>query len=109
MLVVGLRPQELKALVIETERAWQALGTVSYGPSPKERDSLKFRRSLYIARDMQKGDELTPDTLRIVRPGFGLLPKYYELLLGRKITRDVRKGTAVTWELVLAANDKEIS
>lgn len=96
----SLEPAELKSLVTETERAWQALGTVSYGPSEKEKSSLMFRRSLYVAHDMRAGDEFTPENLRIVRPGFGLPPKYYELMLGRRITRDAQKGTALSWDLV---------
>jgi N-acetylneuraminate synthase len=56
--------------------------------------------ALYIAKDMQAGDEFTPENLCIVRPGFGLPPKYYEILLGRRITKDATKGTPVNWELV---------
>ena len=96
----SLEPEELASLVIETERAWQSLGSVCYGPSEKEKSSLRFRRSLYIAEDMQANDEFTPKNLRIVRPGFGLPPKYYDLLLGRRITRDVKRGTPVKWDLI---------
>jgi N-acetylneuraminate synthase len=96
----SLEPDELKQLVIETQRAWQSLGTVTYGPSEVEKNSLKFRRSLYITRDMVTGEELTPDNLRIIRPGMGLEPKYYNVLLGRKVIRDVKKGTAVDWGVV---------
>ncbi len=80
----SLEPEEMKQLVIETERAWQSLGHVTYGPTEAEKPSLKFRRSLYIAQDMQAGDVLTPENLRIVRPGMGLAPKYMNLLLGKK-------------------------
>ena len=79
----------MKALVIETERAWQSLGKVNYGPTEVEKPSLIFRRSLYIAKDMKKGDVLNKENLRIVRPGLGLPPKYYEMLLGRQVSRDV--------------------
>ena len=96
----SLEPEELRLLVLESERAWQALGKVSYGLSEKERASVKFRRSLYIAKDMRAGEAFTPDNLRIVRPGFGLPPRYYELLLGRSITVDARKGTPVSWKMV---------
>jgi len=75
-------------------------GQVSYGLSEKRKGSVKFRRSLYVARDMKAGEAFTPENLRIVRPGFGLPPKYYELLLGRRITRDALKGTAVNWDFV---------
>lgn len=96
----SLEPEELAHLVHETHRAWQALGTVSYGVLPEERSSLIFRRSLYVARDMKAGEVFTPDTLRIVRPGMGLSPKFYEMLIGRRAARDLTKGTAVTWDLV---------
>ncbi|GAM09645.1 pseudaminic acid synthase [Geobacter sp. OR-1] len=98
--VFSLEPAEMQALVVETERAWQALGVVSYGPSEKEQGSLKFRRSLYVAADMAAGEAFTPENLRIVRPGYGLPPKFFDLIMGRKITVDAKKGTPVTWDLV---------
>ena len=96
----SMEPDEMRALVTETERAWQALGKVSYGPTEKEKKSLIFRRSLYIAQDMKKGDILTKENLRAIRPGLGLAPKYYDMLLGKRVNRDVQRGTAVSWELV---------
>ena len=96
----SLEPDELKILVVETERAWQSLGGVFYGPTEAEKASLQFRRSLYIAEDIKAGEELTPKNLRIVRPGKGLPPKYYDILLGRKVNQDLKKGFAVTWESV---------
>ena len=96
----SMEPEEMKALVIETERAWQSLGKVKYGPSEAEKESLTFRRSLYIAENMQKGDILNEKNMRIVRPGLGLPPKYYDILLGRKVSQDVKKGTAVGWNLI---------
>ena len=96
----SMEPDEMRALVTETERAWQALGRVSYGPTEKEKESLIFRRSLYIVQDMKKGDILTKENLRAIRPGLGLPPKYYDTLLGKRVNRDVPRGTAVSWELV---------
>lgn len=96
----SLEPEELRALVVETERAWQSLGRVTYGPSEAEKKSLVFRRSIYIAEDLKAGDVLTPENLRCVRPGMGLLPKYYEMLLGRRVNQDVKKGTPMGWGLV---------
>ena len=96
----SLEPAEMKTLVIETDRAWQSLGAVFYGPTEDEKPSKKHRRSLYIAEDMRNGDVLNEKNLRIVRPGNGLAPKYYDILLGRKMNRDVKKGTAVDWELI---------
>lgn len=97
----SMEPDEMKALVVETERAWQALGEVKYGPTEKERASLKFRRSLYVAKDMKAGEEFTKENLRIIRPGYGLEPKYYEQLIGRKVKRDIKMGTPVTWDILL--------
>ncbi len=96
----SLEPEEMKQLVVETERAWESLGHVTYGPTEAEKPSLKFRRSLYIAKDIKAGEELTPENLRIVRPGMGMASKYYEVLLGRKVNQDLKKGEAVTWEMV---------
>lgn len=96
----SLEPDELRALVVETERGWQALGEVSYGPAEAEVGSLVFRRSLYVAQDIAAGDVFTTENLRAVRPGLGLPPKLYEVLLGRRVTRSVPRGTPVTWDLV---------
>lgn len=96
----SLEPDELRTLVIETNRAWQSLGRVSYGPCEGEKKSLAFRRSIYIAADVKAGDVLTRENLRCVRPGMGLAPKFYDMLLGRRVNRDLKKGTPMNWELV---------
>lgn len=97
----SLEPEEMKSLVIETERAWQSLGHVVYGAVEAEQKSLAFRRSIYVAEDIKAGELLTEKNLRIVRPGFGIAPKYYEMLLGRKARADLKAGTATTWDLIL--------
>ena len=91
----------MKQLVLETERAWQAMGGIHYGRTPAEEKSLLFRRSLYIAEDMKAGDILTPDNLRAIRPGCGLAPKYYEMLLGKRVNQNIDRGTPVTWHNIL--------
>lgn len=96
----SLEPEEMAQLVAETRRAWQALGQVHYGPTEAEKPSLVFRRSVYLARDVEAGEVLTRDHLRIVRPGFGLPPKYYDVLLGRRMKSAARKGTPMRWELL---------
>lgn len=97
----SMEPEELRALVVETECAWQSLGQVSYGSSEAERKSLVFRRSIYIAQDLKKGDVLTPENMRCIRPGFGLPPKYYDMLLGQCVTRDAKAGTPMSWDVML--------
>lgn len=97
----SMEPHELKMLVKETERAWQSIGQVQYGPTDAEKDSTKFRRSLYIGEDLKAGDRLTNENVRNVRPGLGLPPKYYDLIIGKRIKHDVKKGTPLSWELLL--------
>jgi len=95
----SLEPSELEDLVIESKRAWQAIGKVSYGPSsPKEEKSLVYRRSLYIVEDVKAGEQLTEKNVRAIRPGLGLKPKYMKELLGKVATADLKKGTALKHE-----------
>lgn len=96
----SLEPEEMQSLVVETERAWQSIGAVSYGPTEAEIKSLIFRRSIYVAEDVKAGEVFTALNLRIVRPGHGLAPRLYDNLLGKKAARDAQKGTPLNWELV---------
>jgi N-acetylneuraminate synthase len=96
----SMEPQELRQLREETERAVQALGSVSYGPTASEMKSLAYRRSLYIARDVQAGEVLTAENVRCVRPGFGLPPRLMQVVLGRRAARSVPAGTPVSWDLL---------
>lgn len=96
----SLEPAELRALVEESLRAWQAVGRVQFGPTEAERPMLALRRSLYVTRDLEPGDLLTPDNLRAIRPGLGLPPKHLPALLGRPVARRVARGTPMSWALV---------
>lgn len=96
----SLEPNELKRLVEESKFAWQALGKVNYALTEKEKTSRQFRRSLYITEDMKTGDVISQNNLRAIRPGLGLPPKFYDKLLGKKVTCDVRRGTPVSWSLI---------
>jgi len=96
----SMEPDEMRALVAETKRAWQSLGKITYGPTEKEKKSFVFRRSLYVVQDMKAGDKFTKENLRAIRPGLGLPPKYYDIVLGKYVNKDVKRGTAVSWELV---------
>ena len=97
----SLEPEEMTNLVLESKRAWQSLGSVNYSVSEEEKASLKFRRSLYITKDMKAGDVFTMANLRAIRPGFGLPPKYYDVVLGKKVSRDAKRGTALSWDMIL--------
>jgi len=92
----SMEPDEMAQLVIETERGWQALGHVSYGPTEAEKKSLQYRRSLYIVQDMKAGDVLTKENVRAIRPGLGLMTKYLDLVIGRKVSKNIKMGTALS-------------
>jgi pseudaminic acid synthase len=96
----SLEPQELNALVEGSRVAWEALGEIHYGPTEREKNSLLYRRSLYVCGDMKAGDIFTPENLRAIRPGLGLAPRHLDAVLGRRITRDARRGTPLSSDLV---------
>jgi pseudaminic acid synthase len=95
----SMEPSEMQALVIESERAWQAIGKISYGATEKEKASLVYRRSLYVADDIKAGEFFTVDNVRAIRPGNGLPPKYLDRILGRAARIDIKKGTPFSWDL----------
>lgn len=99
----SIEPQELKELVENVRIAEKAIGEVNYGLTCKEKTSKVFRRSLFVIKDIKAGDVFTVENLRSIRPGFGLHPKYYDRLLGKKVSHNVRKGTPLNWKLVRKA------
>lgn len=96
----SLEPSELKALCQDTKTAWQALGKVNYERTEAEKGNVKFRRSLYVVKDIKVGEVLTADNVRSIRPGFGLAPKHYEVVLGRKVTQALSRGTALSFGMI---------
>jgi pseudaminic acid synthase len=94
----SLEPDELKSLVIETERAWQSLGNVQYGIQESEKKSLLFKRSIYVVKDIQAGEKFTDENIRVIRPGDGLAPKYYENIVGQKAKRNLYFGVPLVLE-----------
>ncbi|MDG4798762.1 pseudaminic acid synthase [Micromonospora sp. WMMD1082] len=96
----SLNPAELAALVVESERAYAALGGTAVGPTPAEQEGLRFRRSLYVVADVRAGDEVTAHNVRSIRPAGGLPPVEITRVLGRRFTTDVPRGTPLTWNLI---------
>lgn len=96
----SLEPAEMAQLVRECRTAALALGAVSYERAEQEQKSLQFRRSLYVVEDMKAGDVFTEKNLRRIRPGMGLSPKYYDIILGKKTNCNITRGTAVQWDLI---------
>lgn len=96
----SIEPSELKSLVLESERAFQALGSIKYGIQKSEEKSLCFKRSLYVVKDIAIGETFTKDNIRVIRPGEGLPPKYYEMVIGKKSTNNIKAGTPLKWDLL---------
>ena len=97
----SLEPDELKQLVIETERAALALGQIRYGPTDAEISSLQYRRSLYITKDLRPGDILNANNMRSIRPGHGLSPKYHPVVLGQEVRKAVKAGTPISFDILV--------
>ena len=96
----SMESSEMAQLVVETERAWQALGKVSYGATEAEKKSIVFRRSLYVVKDLKAGDVLTKENVRAIRPGLGLPTKYLDMVIGKRVVKDVLRGTALSWKMI---------
>ncbi len=96
----SIEPEELKSLVIESERAFLSLGHIQYGVQDAEKESLRFKRSLYIVKEMKAGEKFTPENTRVIRPGDGLQSKFHDLILGKTAKHDIKKGTPLTWDLL---------
>ncbi len=97
----SLEPRELQDLTEGCRTAWQALGRVDYTRKPSEKNNMVFRRSLYVVEDVKAGEPFTTGNLRSIRPGYGLAPKHLPEVLGRKARSDVKRGTALTEDLIL--------
>lgn len=96
----SLEPLQLEELCNSVKTAWQALGEVDYGRKSSEQGNVKFRRSLYFVKDLNAGDEITNESIRSIRPGYGMEPKYLETVLGKRVSLNVRAGTPVSWDVL---------
>lgn len=96
----SLEPDELAELVRAVRFAWFARGTINYERKPSEIANMAFRRSLYVAAEVEKGQVLTKDNVRAVRPGFGLAPKHLDEVVGRRAKMRLAKGMALRWEML---------
>ncbi len=96
----SINPIELKSLCDETKNVWKALGSVNYDLKDAEKDSLKYRRSIYFVKDIQKGDTITEQHIKRIRPGYGLSGKYYKDLIGKKVNKSIKSGTPTSFEVI---------
>ena len=98
--VFSIEPEEMQILVQETKRAWQAVGSVHYGPaSEQEKASLQYRRSLYIVKQLEAGAKISQENMRAIRPGFGLPTKYFDTVCGMSVKHRVKPGVPVSWRM----------
>ena len=93
----SLEPEELKALVVETERAFLAMGNIQLNTQKAEEKSRQFKRSIYVTKDIEAGEAFTTENIRVIRPGDGLHPKFWEQVLGTKAAQDWKRGTPLAW------------
>ena len=96
----SLEPTELKHLVKSIRDAEQSIGKPQHNPENKEAENIIFRKSLFVVRDIKKDEKFTSKNIRSIRPGQGLLPKYYDDVIGKIAKKDIEKGTPLSWDLV---------
>ncbi|OCH25517.1 pseudaminic acid synthase [Aliivibrio sp. 1S128] len=96
----SLEPHELAQLCKDSKTAWAAMGQVNYERTEAEKGNVKFRRSLYVVKDIKAGEKLTSKNVRSIRPGFGIAPKHYEDIIGNIATVDIARGTALSFDLI---------
>lgn len=96
----SMEPAEFKEMVDQIRQVEKAMGNVFYGVSKQEQTSITFRRSIFVTKDLKKGDVLSMDNVRIIRPGYGEKPKYLDDILGMKVDRDVEWGTPFSFDML---------
>ncbi len=96
----SMEPQEFKEMVDEIRQVEKAMGNVFYGVSPQEESSMVFRRSIFVTKNLKKGDLISKENIRIIRPGYGEKPKYYDDILGMKVDRDIQWGTPFSFDML---------
>lgn len=96
----SLEPCEMQMLAEESKRAWESLGEIHYGLTEKEKDSRRYRRSIYVTKEIKVGDILSTENIKCIRPGYGLSPKYYENLIGKKSRAKIQEGTPFSMDYI---------
>ena len=96
----SIMPEELEKLCQETSDAWLSMGEAGYERKEAEKGNVKFRRSVYFVKNLKAGEVITPDSIRRIRPGYGLAPKFESEIIGRRVKTDVEIGTATSWDLI---------
>ena len=92
----SMEPDEFRQMVNDIRQAETAIGKVHYGITSQEESNVVFKRSIFCVKDIKAGETFTEDNIRVIRPGYGLEPKYYERMLGMKATGDIERGTPIS-------------
>jgi pseudaminic acid synthase len=96
----SLEERDLRELCLGSKTAWESLGRIDYGLKSSEQGNIKLRRSLYFVKNVKKGDLITKEHIRSIRPGFGLKPKLDQEIIGKIAKTDIKAGTATNWDLI---------
>ncbi|WXR62335.1 pseudaminic acid synthase [Peptostreptococcaceae bacterium AGR-M142] len=96
----SMEPKELKCMIDKIKDVKNALGEIKYGPTDNEKASLNFRRSIFITKDIKKGELFTENNIKIIRPSYGIEPKYYEDIIGKRASGDISKEEPLNWNMV---------
>jgi pseudaminic acid synthase len=93
----SLEPEEFKKMVESVREAEKAIGRITYELTDKQLKSKEHSRSIFVNEDIKKGEKITEKNIRVIRPAFGLNPKYYENIIGKKAKKDLKRGDPLTW------------
>ena len=96
----SIEPKELRELKKQSIAVWEALGSAIYGPTEAERTTLKYRRSIYVVKEIGAGENISEQNIRSIRPSHGLAPKHIKDLIGKRATKDIKRGTPLNWDLI---------
>ena len=96
----SMNPAEFKQMILDIRQTETAIGQVQYGPTKQEESNIVFRRSLFCVKDIKKGEQITKENIRAIRPGYGLPPKFYSEILGQTALQDIKRGTPLTLEMM---------
>lgn len=96
----SMNPAEFKQMVSDVRQAEKAIGCVRYGATKQEKTNIVFRRSIFCVKDIKKGEQITEDNIRIIRPGYGMAPKYFSEILGQVALKDIKRGTPMQFDMI---------
>ena len=96
----SLEPNEMERLVLSVRKIEKAVGTSALGPTETEKKAMVFRKSLFVVKDIKKGDKFSRENVRVIRPAYGLSPKYYFDIIGKRASKDIKRGTPLVFELI---------